>query len=134
MIESAAVNFALCILIWLVQLVIYPSFAVIEEAQFRQWHKRYTLRISFIVIPLMLSQVVLLGRLIYQNSFNAVSLIQGLLIFSAWVVTYTLSVPCHKKLSKKKDTSQIKRLIASNWLRTVAWTTTSILDLINLAY
>ncbi|MBT8362641.1 MAG: hypothetical protein HKP41_01035 [Desulfobacterales bacterium] len=132
MIESTVVNFGLCILIWLVQLVIYPSFEEIEESRFPQWHKRYTLRISCLVLPLMLSQVVLFGHLIYQNSFNAVSLIQGLLIFSAWVVTFTLSVPCHKKLSKKKDTYQIKRLIASNWLRTVAWTTTSILDLINL--
>ena len=133
MIEGSAVNFGMCILIWIVQLVIYPSFKEIEESRFPRWHKRYTFRISCLVIPLMISQVVLLGRLIYQNNFNAVFLIQGLLIFSAWVVTFTLSVPCHKKLSKKKDISQITRLIASNWLRTAAWTITSVLDLVNLA-
>lgn len=133
MIEVSAVNFGMCVLIWIVQLIIYPSFEEIEESQFPQWHKRYTFRISCLVIPLMISQVVLLGRLIYLNSFNTVFILQGLLIFVAWVVTFTLSVPCHKKLSEKKDTSQIKRLTASNWLRTAAWTITSILDLINLA-
>jgi len=130
MIESAAVNFGLCVLIWLVQLVIYPSFAVIEKSQFPQWHKRYTNRISLIVIPLMLSQVILLGRLIYHSSFNTVFLIQGLLILAAWVVTFALSVPCHRELSKNKDLSQINRLIATNWLRTSAWTAASILDLL----
>jgi hypothetical protein len=132
MIEGSAVNFGMCVLIWIVQLVIYPSFEEIEESRFPRWHKKYTFRISLIVLPLMISQVVLLGRLIYHNSFNTVFIIQGLLIFVAWVVTFTLSVPCHKKLSEKKDTYQIKRLIASNWLRTAAWTITSILDLVNL--
>ena len=51
------VDSGLFILIWLVQLIIYPSFRYTEEKDFVGWHARYTWVIGAIVSPLMLVQV-----------------------------------------------------------------------------
>lgn len=50
-------HFGLVVLIWLVQLVIYPSLAHIAVDRFRDWHRRYTERVSLVVVPLMFAQL-----------------------------------------------------------------------------
>lgn len=75
-------DFGLCILIWVVQLIVYPSFAFYNNTQLLKWHKTYTKAIALIVIPLMLGQ---LGIAIYQvflaqNSYTLVSIV--LVVFS----------------------------------------------------
>ena len=48
------VDSGLFVLIWLVQLIIYPSFRYTKEAYFVQWHARYTLLMGLVVSPFML--------------------------------------------------------------------------------
>ena len=57
-------SFGLVVLIWLVQVVIYPAFAEIAPEHFTRWHAGYTRAVTWIVAPLMLGQVALLGRLL----------------------------------------------------------------------
>jgi hypothetical protein len=38
-----------------------------------------------------------------------------------WLSTFLLQVPIHKKLRSGKEDSHIKRLVATNWIRTIAW-------------
>ncbi len=41
----------------------------------------------------------------------------------AWLATFTLSVPAHDKLQAGGlDGVVVGRLVATNWIRTVAWT------------
>ena len=54
---TTLVDFGLFILIWLTQLVIYPSFTYFREQDLTRWHRKYTRAISYIVMPLMLGQV-----------------------------------------------------------------------------
>ncbi|MEQ9363414.1 MAG: hypothetical protein RIF32_04185, partial [Leptospirales bacterium] len=54
-------HFGLVVLIWLVQLVIYPAFMYADAEQFTDWHRVYTERVSLVVVPLMLGQLVLAG-------------------------------------------------------------------------
>ena len=42
------------VLIWAVQLVIYPSFKFYSNANLLKWHRLYTKRVTVIVLPLML--------------------------------------------------------------------------------
>ena len=51
------IDSGLLILIWLVQLIIYPSLCYTEDKEFICWHKRYSYMIGLIIIPLMLAQV-----------------------------------------------------------------------------
>ncbi len=116
------INFGLVVLIWLVQLIIYPSFAYIGEAEFGDWHRKYVNRISSVVIPLMLGQMLLVIRLVFLASgLSYLLMLSGIIII--WISSFSLSVPCHRKLQKNgKDQGVIKLLVQTNWVRTIVWT------------
>lgn len=124
------IDAGLLVLIWLVQLVIYPAFRHIEEAGFADWHQNYTLRVGIIVGPLLLAQVALMIVLHWQNpKLDGRILVPEALVAIAWIITYICSVPCHRTLSSKKDHPAIELLIRTNWLRTLCWTTTFLIHL-----
>lgn len=124
------INFGLVILIWLVQLVIYPSFMHVSKAEFRGWHKKYVERISSVVIPLMLVQMILIVRLVVtQPRISHCLMLSGLIII--WISSFSLAVPFHKVLQNRgKDKEVIKRLVQTNWIRTILWTAVFLTGLI----
>ena len=70
-------DFGLLVLIWIVQRIVYPSFLHYNSKDLVNWHKVYTSRLTFIVMPLMLGQ---LGISIYQlimeiNLYTVLSII-----------------------------------------------------------
>ena len=115
------VDFGLVVLIWIVQLIVYPTFFVIAEDDFAGWHQRYTRLISYIVGPLMLAQMGLHAYGLYTAA-SAPGWVAALFIAGAWIVTFSLSVPCHNTLaSQGKSIPVIQKLIRTNWVRTVFW-------------
>jgi len=125
------VDTALCTLIWLVQIVIYPGFLCYNESDLKKWHRAYTGRITIIVMPLMLSQLFLYVFLSYsQPSFDAFA---GLgLVIMIWAVTFFVSVPLHAKIDTLADTIITrKKLVRTNWMRTIAWTLVLILTILH---
>lgn len=125
-----ASDVGMVVLIWLVQLIIYPSFHQINAAAFTAWHARYTRRISVVVMPLMIMQAVTTAVLLSRNPDPGL-LIEAAGLIAAWTVTFSLSVPCHKKLQQSgKDEDVIRRLIFTNWFRTAAWTLVLLLGLL----
>ncbi len=120
-------DIAMFTLIWLVQLVIYPAFHVVERDIFVQWHARYTRNISLFVMPLMMAQGTTTVLLLARNP-GTVALLELACLLAAWGVTFSLSVPCHKKLHETgRDEAVIARLIRTNWFRTAAWTAVMLL-------
>lgn len=107
-------------LIWLVQGVIYPAFLHADAGTFCNWHRRYTGRVTWIVAPIMFGQ---LGVAAWQLAVDVSSthLLYAALIAVTWITTFTLSVPCHRRMTRGKDKAVIRRLIATNWPRTIAW-------------
>ena len=90
-------SFGLNVLIWLVQIVVYPAFAEIAAERFIRWHAGYTRALTWIVTPLMLGQVVLLGWLLVVRPSPWGYLAAGT-VAVAWVATFALAVPAHDKL------------------------------------
>ena len=124
-----ATDAGLFVLIWLVQLIIYPVFHRIPEDAFVRWHVEYQQRISWFVIPLMFGQVGITAYEAWSAPGTGAWMACGL-VGVAWVATFLLSVPCHQALqSRGKDARQIDRLIQTNWIRTLAWTGTFLLRL-----
>ncbi len=127
---NLAVDSALLTLIWLVQLIIYPAFAEIPKERFHDWHRKYMNTISVIVIPLMLAQATLVARHLV-TAFSWIDAAAAGCILAAWIVTFTLSVPCHQQLKDQgNEPASVRRLVAGNGLRTLAWTAAWILRLI----
>ncbi|MBW7877137.1 MAG: hypothetical protein H3C47_14240 [Candidatus Cloacimonetes bacterium] len=129
MVEFDGVNFGLFVLIWLVQVIIYPSFHKIDNSCFVDWHSQYTKSISFFVVPLMTAQIILAIMLGLKSGFNFWLNTQICLIAVIWLATFAGAVPCHKILFSGKDFAVINRLIRINWIRTILWTIVSLIDL-----
>ena len=66
------VDFGLVVLIWIVQLIIYPSFLYYNSNTLSKWHKTYTGRITTIVAPLMIAQIAIAAYLLLTKGTFAI--------------------------------------------------------------
>lgn len=123
------VDFGLVVLIWIIQLIIYPSFLYYKTENLIIWHKNYMPLIGYIVGPLMLLQLALVICLLIRqlSVYNGMSLV---LIGIIWIVTFLQFVPIHKDISKGSVTNQLLlSLVKKNWLRTILWTVLFVFNL-----
>jgi hypothetical protein len=49
------------------------------------------------------------------------AMISAALVLVVWLSTFLLQVPGHNRLKNGKDRILIRRLVATNWIRTAAW-------------
>ena len=117
-------------LIWFVQVVHYPLMASVGEqgyAAYQQAHMRLT---TWVVGPPMLMEagtalgLVLLVPMGVQLSlaWRAFSI-----LILIWIVTALFSVPAHQRLLQNFDSKAHRRLVQTNWLRTLGWTLRAII-------
>jgi hypothetical protein len=118
---NISISWGLLILIWLVQLIIYPGFHRITRGAFAAYHRWYVIRISSIVLPLMSAELLLTVWWIRSDDYSPVSVSAGVLVFIVWLSTFVLQVPIHNRLKTGKDAKLIQRLVTTNWIRTAAW-------------
>lgn len=107
--------------IWLVQLVHYPSFLYIDKNRWGAFHKMHSNWISPIVGPLMVGEL-LTGTLLAYSEPDTLHLTNAALIYFIFAATAWISVPLHNSLEHKHDMAVIERLIRTNWIRTGAYT------------
>ncbi len=124
-------------LIWTIQLVHYPSMRFIPKERFVEYHNFHSIRISFLAIPLMVTELGTSLILFYQNYNNAIQtifLINLVIVALIWLSTFLIQVPLHNALSKEKQSEKLSKLICTNWIRTILWTARSILMILFLAF
>ncbi|MGB3607746.1 MAG: hypothetical protein WA775_15925 [Psychroserpens sp.] len=120
------IDFGLVVLIWMVQLIVYPSFLYYTQTNLCGWHKRYTANLSIIVMPLMFGQLgiyafqaILLPTLFSITGFAIVILL--------WAITFIQFVPLHRAISEQRATQRtLRALVLRNWIRTGLWSLLSI--------
>ena len=120
----ALLSTALCGLIWTIQIVQYPLFLRVPADGFATFHHSHTTRIGWLVGPAMLGELALaLALAVWPGTLPAAASWAGLgLLGLIWASTAFLQVPAHRRLAAGFDRAACERLIATNWLRTVAWT------------
>lgn len=124
------IDFGLVVLIWLVQLIIYPGFAYYSPDDLAIWHPKYTNLITLVVGPLMLAQVVATGGSLL-GQFSGLTLIVAVLVGVVWWSTAFQAIPLHNRIDAGVDLPQtIAQLVRVNWLRTWLWTVIFGIDLI----
>jgi hypothetical protein len=108
-----------------VQVVHYPLFCSVGPEQFRSYEKAHSQSITWIVGPTMLIEAGTGLQLVF-NAPDELSrsglAIGALLILVIWLSTALIQMPCHKRLMSGFDAVVHRRLVLSNWIRTVAWT------------
>lgn len=117
-----ALSWALLSLIWVIQIVHYPTFNYLEGKSFRPFHRHHTRSISYIVMPLMVAELGLTGWMFWHDRLNLVLLLMLIAVVSIWCSTIFIQMPLHRQLAKRRTKTAIKELIQSNWIRTVLWT------------
>ncbi|MFT6048975.1 MAG: hypothetical protein ACI9KI_000705 [Patiriisocius sp.] len=122
---------SMVVLIWMIQLIVYPSFKYCNKEHLVGWHQKYSNRLAGIVIPLMLGQLVISIYQLYAT-FNYDRVIYALSVWTLWISTFLIFVPLHKTIASGNSTSiHLKQLVRKNWLRTILW---SLLLLYSLYY
>ena len=115
-------DLGIVIVVWLAQVIMYPSLAHIERDAFVSWHRKYSSRIAFFVIPLLCGQAIIVGILVYDDA-SLTNVLSAALIAACWASTFGLSVPCHAHLQRAgKDLQVIRKLVRTNLIRTMLWT------------
>jgi hypothetical protein len=121
---------ALAGLIWTIQVVHYPLFDHVDKAKFVRFEQSHSLRISFIVGPLMGIEFLCSSFLLWKRP-EAVSFGLAVAAFIVMMVvhaaTVLCSVPAHTILGKGFDAAAHRRLVQTNWIRTVGWTLRAVL-------
>lgn len=114
-------NFVMLGVILIVQFVHYPTFHFVERNQFREFEIFHSKTITYIVFPTMTLELISAIVLFFKNLWSLNFILLFIFTLLIWLSTFFLSVPCHAKLSKDKDTFLIDKLIKTNWPRTILW-------------
>lgn len=116
------IDFGLVVLIWMVQLLIYPSFKHFPPNALLKWHSRYTFNMAVIVIPLMFGQLIIYAVQIFKDQ-TVFSICGILIVLTLWVSTFLQFVPLHQQISNDSFSEKTLKLLETrNWIRTVLWT------------
>ncbi len=118
--------------IWFVQIVHYPLFQHVGDSGFVGYERQHTRRTGWVVaLPMvaeLASAVVLAWRMGGVLAWGGLSVL-GLI----WVSTGFWQVPAHRRLEGGFDVATHRRLVRTNWVRTVAWSARAVLALALLA-
>lgn len=123
-------DFGMLVILWLVQGVIYPSFLKCEPGKLVSWHRAYTSRVAWLIIPVMFGQLPVVAWHSWSRPNMANGCALGALVL-CWILTFAVSVPLHRKIDAG-DTSAliVRRLIRTNWPRTILWTAAFVFGLL----
>lgn len=125
LVVSTGAAWAMVGLIWMVQVVHYPmlaDYSALAPAAATLDHQK---RITWVVGPLMAAEgvtalILLFDRPASMSDWSA--WIAAGLLGVALLSTVLVQVPLHTRLAERHDADAARRLIASNWVRTAAWT------------
>ena len=125
------IDFGFVVLIWAVQLVIYPSFGFYSRENLYKWHRSYTIRVTFIVLPLMFSQLVLAVIQLWQTQ-NWYTILSAIVILMLWLLTFLIFVPLHQSIDNNVPIENVcNKLVYKNWMRTLLWTFLFVLSIVH---
>ncbi len=131
---QVATTLAMAGIIWFVQVVHYPLFAAVGQDGFAAYEAQHANRTGWIVGPLMCVE---LGTavLLLSTRLRPVGITRGeaawgvALLAVIWLSTFLVQVPLHQQLQAGYDPAAVRRLVATNWIRTAAWSARAMLVL-----
>jgi hypothetical protein len=108
------------------QFAVYPQFGRIAETSFAAYHRAYTRGMAWVVAPLFGLETLTAIVLTFLEPSNLWVWANLGLVGLLWASTGGIQVPCHRLLSRGFDAAVHRRLVATNWVRTVIWVTRSL--------
>ncbi len=118
--------------IWIIQIVHYPLFALVGEESFIRYSGQHNVLITYVVLPTMLIEIGTVGLLALARPSAIPAWLAWLgfaLVILIWASTFFLQVPAHNILGRGFDVNAHQVLVSTNWIRTIAWSVRGILAL-----
>jgi hypothetical protein len=118
--------------IWIIQIVHYPLFRFVGAERYGEHQIAHQTQISYVVAPTMIVEAITAALITFYPPKNADAWLLwfGLILTAViWASTFFLQVPLHERLSTGFDAETHRTLVATNWIRTAAWTLRSTLIL-----
>ena len=110
-------------LIWFVQVVHYPLFDRISGDASIQYAAEHQRRTAWVVgLPMLVEGITTLWLFFDPINGRLLPLLGGLVLMKIHLSTVFLQVPLHKKLSQGYEREVVRKLVATNWVRTIGWT------------
>jgi uncharacterized membrane protein len=103
--------------IWVVQIVVYPSFALVGDSEWLAYHAAHSRRITPVVAPAMLAHAIVATALLVDRP-DALAAVNLALAAGLLLVTATVFARLHGRLTP----AAAGRLVRLNALRAMAWT------------
>ena len=129
LILHAAVTSYMVGVIWFVQIVHYPLFDQTGKEGFAAYERSHMQRTGWVVAGPMLVELLLAGLLLWQAD-GTLSRIGFALVLFIWLTTGVFQVPAHRRLAAGFDPHTHRRLVLTNWLRTVAWSVRGVIAML----
>ncbi len=109
--------------IWVIQIVHYPSFHFIEKELYTAFQKFHMNKISIIVIPIMLAELIT-GMMLFldKSSKSPFLIISFVILVLIWLITGVFFSKAHNELIAGYQELVVNQLVAMNWIRTLLWT------------
>ena len=109
--------------IWVIQIVHYPSFHFIEKELYTAFQKFHMNKISIIVIPIMLAELIT-GMMIFldKSSKSPFLIISFVILVLIWLITGVFFSKAHNELMTGYQELVVNQLVVMNWIRTLLWT------------
>jgi hypothetical protein len=127
LVVHAASTFSMLGLIWFVQIVHYPMLARYSRGDFGAVEREHCDRTGFVAAPLMLAEA-FTGVLLLVGGFHTPLFLASMALLGlVWLSTFLLQVPCHRALVAGWNERAHRRLVATNWIRTIGWTLRSLI-------
>lgn len=117
-------------LIWFVQVVHYPLFTAVGREQFVAYEDAHRRLTAYVVGPFMAVEGVtaLWIAAAPPTGVSRLAAFVGLLLLAViHASTVFLQVPMHMALSEGFDAASARRLVRTNWIRTVGWSARGLL-------
>ena len=109
--------------IWVIQIVHYPSFHFIEKELYTAFQKFHMNKISIIVIPIMLAELIT-GMMLFldRGSKSPFLIISFVILVLIWLITGVFFSKAHNELMTGYQELVVNQLVVMNWIRTLLWT------------
>jgi hypothetical protein len=110
----------------------YPLFRFVGAAAYPEFQRTHESRIGRLVAPAMTLELlgaVALPFVAHGALPPALPRLGLVLLGVVWLSTAFLQVPQHRRLHAGWDAAAHRRLVATNWVRTAAWSARAVLAL-----
>jgi hypothetical protein len=125
LIAHFAASFAMAGIMWFVQIAYYPNLACIGPAEFVRYqheHIRRVTAVAWTMLIVELATALILPLLAAPVLFRTLAIANLLLLLVVWYSTWFVQVPLHKVLEQGYCDEVHRRLVQTNWVRTICYT------------